>query len=154
MLTLRMSNGASLSLTPEHGLFVDGALVAAAAAKVGSSLMGGDGTIVTVEHVTEDEAVLVINPVTASGTILASDTGAPVLAASHPMWIAASVVNSPLIRAFVNFVILFVGDETSPARFTMFFFARLVGFLVVALVPSAVMATPMWKHGSIGSTKK
>ena len=45
-----------------------------------------------------------------SGTILASDSGAPVLAASHPIWIAPALLASPTVRVVTNVAIFIAGD--------------------------------------------
>ena len=103
MLTLHTADGSSVSMTPNHAVFVDGELVAAADAKIGSTLSTG---IVT--KITKGEASI-INAVTASGTIVADG----IVAASNPMWIASLTVDAPLTRAVVNAVLYAVGDVDS-----------------------------------------
>merc|ERR1719174_2058149 len=76
MLTLHTARHGTVSLTPDHAIYVDGALAAASEAKVGSHLMTADGESAAVTRVVASVAE-VINPVTATGTILASDEGAP-----------------------------------------------------------------------------
>ena len=111
MLTFHMADGASVSMTPDHALFVDSMLVAAADVQVGSNLTGGDGhAAVVVERITRG-AGAIVNPVTASGTLLASDGhGTPILAASHPIWIAPFVLHSLFARTLVNAAVGYVGD--------------------------------------------
>jgi len=116
IFTLHTSAGSSLSLTPYHAIFVDGKLAAAADAKVGSSLVDAKGDAVTVKRVTKTQGA-VINPVTVSGTILASDEGSPLLAASHPFWIAPAVFESSLIRAVVNAGLFVAGDVSGAMGF-------------------------------------
>ena len=73
----------STTVTPSHVIMVDGAFLPAREAKVGAALSAGVITKVT------ETAGSVINPVTASGTILAAGpTGAPVLASVYGEWIA------------------------------------------------------------------
>ena len=89
VITLETAAG-RLSLTRDHALYIDGALAAAGEAKVGSRLVLAGGRTAVVERVTEQRAeAATINPITDSGTILASEEdGEPVLAAAHPIWIA------------------------------------------------------------------
>jgi len=106
LLTLRHGGGA-LRLTPDHALWIDGQLQAASAALAGSTLTGGEGNELLVKQAAAAPAGLVINPVTAAGTLLAA--GAPgedaVLAATHPAWIAPRMLGNdatapfPLLRA-------------------------------------------------------
>ena len=105
MLTFRTADGSSVSMTPNHAVFVDGELVAAADVKVGSALSTG-----AVERITKGEAAI-INAVTADGTIVAGG----ILAASNPMWIASLTIDAPLTRAVVNAVIYAVGDADTLA---------------------------------------
>ena len=87
-----------LSLTPDHVLLVDGAFAPARDAKPGSALALADGTAAVVERVATAHGA-VVNPVTASGTIVADG----VVAATHPEWSAgfmlASGVPLPLFYA-------------------------------------------------------
>jgi hypothetical protein len=138
MLTLTTSDDGALSLTPEHGLFVDGALAAAADAKVGSALTRADGSTVTVKRITEADAAAVIMPVTAAGTILASDHGAPVLAASHLMKYAP-LYKYAAGRAFASLVLYVVGDVTDWTAFGATIVAKLGASLVVAGVAAKAL---------------
>ena len=110
MLTFDMADGTSVSMTPDHAIFADGQLVAAAEAKVGSTLTNTEGDSVAVERITKSEGAI-INAVTASGTILADG----VLAASNPLWVASLTVDAPIARAVVNAVLYAVGDVDSIA---------------------------------------
>jgi hypothetical protein len=80
LLELRHSAGV-LALTPDHVLLVDGAFGPARDATPGSTLKLADGTKIVVERVTKGHGA-VINPLTASGTIVAGG----VIASSHPEW--------------------------------------------------------------------
>jgi hypothetical protein len=117
MLTLHTSQGA-VSMTPDHAVFVDGALVAASEAKVGSVLTNAQGEV-AIKRITKSDAAIV-NPVTASGTILASDASAPVLAASHPIWIAPLMVESTVARSVANAALYFVGNSVETSSRTGF----------------------------------
>jgi len=125
MLTLHTSGGAALSLTLDHAIFIDGKLAAAADAKVGSSLTNARGEATTIKRIVRSEAAAIINPVTASGTILASDKGTPFLAASHPMYIAPYVLASPAARAVVNAAIFVAGDVVDVATFAASLLAKI-----------------------------
>lgn len=139
--TMHTTGGSSLSLTSTHALYIDGKLLSAAEAKVGTTLTTATGEAVRIKRVTTpDEFVEVINPVTAAGTLLASDEGQPLLAASHPIWIAPTVVEgSALDRALVNAAIAYVGDVSSIGAGVAYGGAKLVttlaviGFTVAAL---------------------
>lgn len=113
MLTLHATDGSAVSMTPDHALFIDGALVAAADAKIGSTLTNAKGESVAIKRITKADGAAVINPVTASGTILASDTGAPIVAASHPYRMAQHVVDAPALRAVINAALFLAGDCSS-----------------------------------------
>jgi len=129
-LTLITAEGATLSVTADHGLYVDGALIMAAEAKVGATLNNG-----VLRRIVKNSEAAIINPVTATGTILASDSGAPFLAASHPMWIASRVADSSATRLLVNAAILYVGDVDSVTSGVVHGIAKVVatvGILVLA----------------------
>ena len=104
MLTFHTAAGA-VSMTPDHAVFADGELVAAAQVKIGSLLSTG-----AVKRITKGEGSI-INAVTASGTIVADG----ILAASNPMWIASLTVDAPIARAVVNAAIYAVGDADTVA---------------------------------------
>jgi len=78
----------SLNLTPEHVLFVDGAFAAARTVLPGSSVTLATGEAATVLRVVAAPRATIINPMTASGTILAVADGEPIVAATHPEWIS------------------------------------------------------------------
>lgn len=126
MLTLHTSQGA-VSMTPDHAVFVDGALVAASEAKAGSVLTTAEGEV-AVTRVTKSEAGI-INPVTATGTILGSDASAPILAASHPIWIAPLMLESSVARSVANAALYFVGNSVETSSRT--------GFVALLLVKAA-----------------
>lgn len=129
MLTLVTADGSSVSMTPDHGLFVDGKLVAAADAKVGATLSTG-----VITRVTKSEAKI-INAVTMDGTIVADG----ILAASNPMWIAAPTVDAPLTRAVVNAALFAAGDVDSVAAgFAAVFGKVAVAVLVASLATKAI----------------
>ena len=130
LLTIETSDGSAVSLTPEHALFADGKLVAASAVRVGSALRGASGAPVGVVSISQAEGAIV-NPVTAAGTLLVSDEGAPVLAASHPIWIAPLVLESALARALVHSGIAYVGDASSLAHGVGYGLCKLAATLAV-----------------------
>merc|ERR1719149_163795 len=75
------------SLTPDHVLELDGEWAPAREAKAGSRLSNGR----TVERVTDARSGI-INPLTASGTILANG----VVASVYPEWISTHMLSSKL----------------------------------------------------------
>ena len=81
LLEVTMADGAVLSLTPDHPLYIDGRLRAARELTPGVTLRRASGEAVAVVRAAT-RAGTVVNPVTAAGTLLASDGGAPVLAGS------------------------------------------------------------------------
>lgn len=112
MLTLDTTDGASLTLTADHAIFADGALVAAGAVAPGAQLIDGLGRSRRVARVTAAAAAAVINPVTDAGTILVSERdGAPLLAACHPIWIAPLATQSMVVRAIVNVLAVLAGER-------------------------------------------
>lgn len=117
MLTFHTADGSALSLTPNHALWVDGALVAASEAKVGAMLTTARGGQTRIHRIARAHDVTVVNPVTGAGTILASDGGsAPLLAASHPVGVAEIVAESVAARVVVNTALAFAGDVSSIGR--------------------------------------
>ena len=102
MLTFH-TDGRAVSMTADHGVFVDGKLVAAGDAKVGSALSAG-----TIQRITKSKA-RIINAVTDDGTVVADG----VLAASNPAWLAALTIDAPWTRAVANALVLAAGDVDS-----------------------------------------
>ena len=129
MLTLRTADGSSITATPDHALFVNGVLAAAAEATVGSLLAGARGASVAVTSVVAKRRE-VVNAVTASGTLLASDVGAPVLASSHPMWIAPLMHESWAVRTIANAALLLVGDVVDASAFVLALVAKICAMLL------------------------
>jgi len=111
LLNLEHTKG-TLSLTPDHALFVDGKIAAAVEAVPGSKL--GDASVVR----TTSSTGAVINPITASGKILAAGEGEAVLAASTPNWIAEYLLTSyvPLPVSLSN-AISFAFPESTQAYY-------------------------------------
>jgi len=132
-LTLYTADGSSISMTPDHGVFINGALIAASEVSVGARLTTG-----AVVRITRAESAI-INPVTASGTILACDTGAPVLAASHPMWIASTVIDSTIARYLVNTALILAGDAESIRSGIAIALARLAMSIAIAVMAAKAL---------------
>jgi len=108
MLIFTTADGRSASMTPAHGVWVDGKLVAASEATVGATLTNAKGEPKVITRITKGEATI-INAVTASGTIVADG----ILAASNPFWIADRTVDAPLARAVLNCFCFAAGDVDS-----------------------------------------
>jgi len=131
ILTFQTAGDTSVSMTPDHAVFADGALVAAAEVKVGSILSTG-----AVTRITKGEGSI-INVVTSDGTIVADG----VLAASNPYWIASLTVDAPLARAMVNAVLYAAGDIDSVAAGGRVVMGKLAACLVaVGLTAKALKA--------------
>ena len=126
MLTFHATNGGSVSMTADHGLFVDGKLVAAAEAKIGSLLSTG----AAIDRITKSEFAI-INAVTADGTIVAGG----VLAASNPLWIAALTVDAPIARTLMNAAISAAGDVDSVATGLVVVLGKFAVALALGLLP-------------------
>jgi len=126
MITLH-TEGGSLSLTPDHAIFIDGALAAAADAKEGSILSNG-----VVNHITKGKGAI-INPVTASGTILAVDSGEPVLATTYgSLPIAQVMLGSTVARVLINAGMYVAGDVGSVATGLGTLLLKLAATLTIA----------------------
>jgi len=82
--------GGSLSLTPDHVLKVDGQFKPAREVIQGSMLEPGFEVLVVSPSVGG-----IINPITTANTILAADIdGMPVLASTHPEWVAEYLLSA------------------------------------------------------------
>lgn len=82
----------SLSLTADHVLLADGEFVAAREVKAGAVLSSG-AKVTAVAPSTHT----IINPITANSKILAAGLeGAPVVASTHPAWIAELLMAYPV----------------------------------------------------------
>jgi len=90
LITLHHSAG-SLSLTPNHVLWIDGAYRPAREAVVGSSLSDG----LVVNTIVEGDEGRIINPITTGGTILAAgkDGGLPVLSVTGEEWLSDVILS-------------------------------------------------------------
>jgi len=100
--------GRTLSMSANHAIFSNDALVAVSDVVVGDRLTTADGSHDIVLSTSKLTAA-VVNVVTLSGTILAND----LLAASNPLATAKHTIGQPCKRALVNLVIYAVGDADS-----------------------------------------
>ena len=84
MVNIEYSDNATLSLTPDHMLLVDGKF-AAARHVIPGSILTPNASVKRVYGSTE----AIISPVTVSGTVLAAGaTGPPLVASVYPEWIS------------------------------------------------------------------
>jgi hypothetical protein len=114
LLKIKTVNGATLTVTPDHVIFVDGAFVAASSAAVGASLSAG-----TIAEIIETRGA-VINPVTVAGTILAADVASPtrgVLASTATDWIAARLLEAPTFPFVATRLLSYLVPETTQAAY-------------------------------------
>jgi len=133
LLSVRTAEGTSLSLTPDHAIFVDGTLAAASTILVGARLRSADGTVAVAKIITR-RAAAVVNPVTVAGTILVSDEGAPVLAASHPIGVASIVLRSSVARTAANAALSVAGttiDYRTPLQLVVVVVAKVAAAVVL-----------------------
>jgi len=93
LILLEHANG-SLMLTPDHVLLIDGVFSPAYTAMPGSMLSLAGGSLASVKRVAYSWGTI-INPVTASGTILATAHGEPIVALTHPEWSAGFMMKNP-----------------------------------------------------------
>jgi hypothetical protein len=131
-LTLTTADGAVVSLTPDHAIYLNGTLRAARDATLGATLTDAFGRATPVTRISTARGP-VINPVTAAGTLLAGDSkmreskrAVPVLAAAHPMWLAPFVLSSVGGRILINAALYVVGDVVLPASFAAALAAKVV----------------------------
>jgi len=111
MLTLHHTRG-SLTVTPDHVLFIDGRYAAARHAAVGSAL--SSGAVVTAVAAASD---FIINPITARGTILAAGPeGLPVLAATGNEW-TADILLSASPRCSASYALAYLFPATAQAYY-------------------------------------
>lgn len=96
LLSLHTADGEALAVTPDHVLLLDSTFAAARSATIGSVLSSG-AAVTAVSHSRGG----VVNPITASGTILASGpSGVPVVAATANEWLADVLLSSYPKRTF------------------------------------------------------
>jgi hypothetical protein len=144
LLMLEHRHG-SLTMTPDHVLFLDGSWAAARDAKAGSRVSLGAGATAVVERIRTLPAAPVINPVTVGGLILVAGTGtgasadsdAPLVASTHPEWSAGFMLASPAPLPFPIFHAL---SYLAPAS-TQAYYDALLEPLLGALTPTLVVAS-------------
>jgi len=132
LLTLETAGGgASITVTADHVIALDGQFLAAAHAAVGRSLSAG-----AITRISETSGA-VINPVTVAGTMLVTDKhgGAPVLTTTHPEWSATFMLAAPTFA----FAASRLGSYLMPAS-TQAFYNVVEGTIDMAL-PSIKPAT-------------
>lgn len=132
LLRLETAEGAAITVTPEHVILLDGIFVAAAEAQLGASLSAG-----SIVRITE-AAGRIINPVTASGTILVADTaadGMPNLASTHPRWIAPFMLAAPTFPFVTTHLLSQLAPETLQASYST------IEHVIAAALPLPVRAS-------------
>jgi len=129
LLTVHHADG-SIAVTPDHVVSVDGEFASASTIAPGSTLAmpTAEGHLrrVAVEAVTKSTGGI-INPLTASGTILAATDGAAVLASAYPDWIASFMLGLkfyPLpfsLSSMISYVLPELTQEFYDAKLEAFF---------------------------------
>ena len=114
-------------------------LAAADDATVGSTLTNARGQSVTITRIVSTANAAIINPVTATGTILAADHGTPLLAASHPIWIAPMLLSSSVVRTVVNGALLASGDVATVGMGAAVVLAKFTTTLAVARIATKAL---------------
>jgi len=113
LLTIHFDGG-SLTVTPDHMLYIDHSLHPARAATVGSWLDDAKGGVRRVSAVTM-VAGAIINPHTTAGTIVAAGAvGAPILATTYGEWIA-DAMPAITVQATISHAISLVLPHSSQA---------------------------------------
>ena len=103
LVTLNHARG-SITVTPDHALWVDGVPAPARLATPGTTLTLGAGGAVVVESV-HVSAGSVVNPLTPSGTIVAADAGGdPVVATTLGEWILPRFTDATGWRAISELI--------------------------------------------------
>jgi len=137
VLTLHDAAGPVLTVTPDHVLYIDGAFAPARNAQPGSIL--SDGRKVTSVHTAVRG---IINPVTASGTILAAHgVGSPVLASTAGEWMA-----DVLLSPYPAYTLSFAAARAFPLSVQQYYDAALEPFFTTT-VPALTQlkaAVPEW----------
>ena len=150
LITIETDSGATLTVTPDHVIALDGRFVAASKAAPGASLSGASLSINTLSTANITRVVErsggVINPVTLSGTILVADSSgrrgaAPLLASTHPEWSASLFLDAPAFP----FVATRLLSYAAPATMQAYYDAAEVAIspLVPALQTSAASVHPV-----------
>mmetsp|Transcript_26176 Transcript_26176/g.43309 ORF Transcript_26176/g.43309 Transcript_26176/m.43309 type:complete len:497 (-) Transcript_26176:358-1848(-) len=123
MLTLHHSGG-QLTLTPDHVLYLDGAWLPARAAKAGSRLSNG----LKVTAITFGTQAI-INPITASGSILAAGPNdQPIVAATANEWLS-----DILLSGYPKYTLSFKLASAYPALVQAYYDAVLEPFFTLAV---------------------
>jgi len=141
MLNFHMRGGGKVSMSPEHGIFSDGKLVAASEVVVGSVLSAGK-----VERITKSMAGI-INPITADFTIVADG----VLAASIEFAVAKDLIDAPIMRTIANALMYPFGDVDTYAEAGLIAgdFAARLGTVAASLAAAIHMAKRISKSKSM-----
>jgi len=141
MLNFHMRGGGKVSMTPDHGIFSDGKLVAASEVVVGSVLSAGK-----VERITKSMAGI-INPITADFTIVADG----VLAASIEFAVAKDLIDAPIMRTIANALMYPFGDVDTYAEAGLIAgdFAARLGTVAASLAAAIHMAKRISKSKSM-----
>jgi hypothetical protein len=109
LLRLETANGAIVTVTPDHVVAVGGSFIAAADVTLGAPLSAG--AVVRVTKLSGH----VINPVTASGTLLVADTASrsnPIFASTHPEWIASFMLSAPTFPFVATHILSHLAPES------------------------------------------
>jgi hypothetical protein len=136
LLKIKTANGATLTVTPDHVIFVDGAFVAASSATVGASLSAGP-----IAEIIETRGAI-INPVTVAGTIVAADVDTPkqfVLASTATDWIAARLLEAPTFPFVFTRLLSYLVPEATQAAYDA---AEPAILTVLPLLTAATSAAP------------
>lgn len=137
VLVIETSSGGRLSVTPDHALFLDGQLAPASAATVGAVLASAHGGAPAHVRRISARVAHVVNPITLSGTILASEGDAPpLLAPTAQMWIAPFLVEHALCRMLLPLSPSAAAARAFPAA-AQAYYDRLLEPLFTALTANA-----------------
>lgn len=139
LLHLETTSGAAITVTPDHVIAIGGFHLFAAAAAANFSASLSAGPVAKITQISGG----IINPVTTSATILASDTASPkqpLLASTHPEWSAQLFLSTPTFP----FVATRLASYLAPVATQTFYSAAEHTFATVLLhVPSSATDASM-----------
>jgi len=132
LVTIETDSGATLTVTPDHVIALNGRFVAASKAAPGASLSAASLSTSTLSAANITRVVElsggVINPVTLSGTILVADisgrrgaasgvSAVPLVASTHPEWCASLFLDAPTFPFVATRLLSYAAPATMQAYY-------------------------------------
>lgn len=138
LLKLKTASATTISVTPDHVIHLNGRFAPAAEASVGDRISVLSETTISEIAIVSISVITskVVNPVTPSGTILAVENGGePVLASTHPEWIAHFLLELPVFP----FAATRLASYIAPQHFQAYY--QNVEAKLAAALPSVQLAS-------------